>query len=140
LWRWDSIQQMRPLPLYRLEWRISAPKLHLFNSSILKINSNTVGLLIRMALRSRNYQSCPSRPLDPRARLDANSELCKKTDTEALWRPVGDIFEAMREELGPNICAFSEGELAESAEDSVSKGILNYLSYLSIYSWSMNGV
>jgi hypothetical protein len=44
---------------------------------------------------------------------DTNSELCKKGRRLGLWRAISDISEAMREELGPNICAYSESELAE---------------------------
>ncbi|KAH8770455.1 hypothetical protein F5882DRAFT_507465 [Hyaloscypha sp. PMI_1271] len=44
---------------------------------------------------------------------DTNSELCKKGRRLGLWRAVADISEAMREELGPNICAYSENELTE---------------------------
>jgi hypothetical protein len=46
------------------------PKLPLSNNFILETDSNTVGLLIRMALRSRNHQFLLApRPLDPLARL-----------------------------------------------------------------------
>jgi len=43
---------------------------------------------------------------------DTNSELCKKRRRLGLWRAIADISEAMREELGPNLCAYSEEELA----------------------------
>ncbi|KAE9367622.1 hypothetical protein N431DRAFT_383412 [Stipitochalara longipes BDJ] len=45
---------------------------------------------------------------------DTNSELCKKGRRLGLWRAIADISEAMREELGPNICAYSESELEEA--------------------------
>ena len=46
------------------------PKLPLSNNSMLEIDSNTVGLLIQMALRSRSHQFLLApRPLDPLARL-----------------------------------------------------------------------
>ena len=48
---------------------------------------------------------------------DTNSELCKKGRRLGLWRAVADISEAMREELGPNICAYSEQELAEALKN-----------------------
>jgi hypothetical protein len=42
---------------------------------------------------------------------DINSEFCKKGRRLGLWRSIADISEAMREELGPNICAYTELEL-----------------------------
>jgi hypothetical protein len=48
---------------------------------------------------------------------DTNSELCKKGRRLGLWRAVADISEAMREELGPNICAYSESELTEALKN-----------------------
>jgi len=48
---------------------------------------------------------------------DTNSELCKKGRRLGLWRAVADISEAMREELGPNICAYSESELAKALKN-----------------------
>ncbi|KUJ19250.1 uncharacterized protein LY89DRAFT_780239 [Mollisia scopiformis] len=45
---------------------------------------------------------------------DLRSELCKKGRRLGLWRAVADISEAMREELGPNICAYDEWDLAEA--------------------------
>jgi hypothetical protein len=49
---------------------------------------------------------------------DTNSELCKKGRRLGLWRAIADISEAMREELGPNICAYSEKELAEALKNT----------------------
>ncbi len=45
---------------------------------------------------------------------DTNSELCRKRRRLGLWRAVADISEAMREELGPNICAYDENELSKA--------------------------
>jgi hypothetical protein len=45
---------------------------------------------------------------------DTNSELCRKGRRLGVWRAVVDISEAVREELGPNICAYSEPELADA--------------------------
>jgi hypothetical protein len=47
----------------------------------------------------------------------ANSELCKKGRRLGLSRAVPDISEAMREELGRNICAYSESELTEALKN-----------------------
>ncbi|TGO54059.1 hypothetical protein BCON_0113g00190 [Botryotinia convoluta] len=43
-----------------------------------------------------------------------NSELCRKGRRFGVWRAVADISEAMRQELGPDICAYTEDELAAS--------------------------
>ncbi|PMD18329.1 hypothetical protein NA56DRAFT_706936 [Hyaloscypha hepaticicola] len=48
---------------------------------------------------------------------DTNSELCKKGRRLGLWRAIADISEAMREELGPNICTYLEKELAEALKN-----------------------
>jgi hypothetical protein len=45
---------------------------------------------------------------------DTNSDICKKGRRLGLWRAIADISKVMREELGPNICAYSESELAEA--------------------------
>lgn len=45
---------------------------------------------------------------------DLNSELCRKGRRLGLWRAVADISEAMREELGPDICAYDEWELDDA--------------------------
>lgn len=45
---------------------------------------------------------------------DTNSEPCKKGRRLGLWRAIADISEAMRDELGPNICAYAEQELADA--------------------------
>ncbi|KAH9210791.1 hypothetical protein DL95DRAFT_412706 [Leptodontidium sp. 2 PMI_412] len=42
---------------------------------------------------------------------DLNSELCKKGRRLGIWRAVADISE---EELGSNICAYSESEVADA--------------------------
>ncbi len=47
---------------------------------------------------------------------DTNSEFCKKRRRLGTWRAIADIAEAMREELGPDICAYSEEELYEALE------------------------
>jgi len=45
---------------------------------------------------------------------DLQSELCRKGRRLGVWRAVADISEAMREELGPDICAYDEWELNEA--------------------------
>lgn len=45
---------------------------------------------------------------------DVNGEFCKKGRRLGMWRAIADLSEAMREELGPNICAYTEEELAEA--------------------------
>jgi hypothetical protein len=42
---------------------------------------------------------------------DTNSQLCKKGRRMGLWRVVANLLEAMREDLGPNVCACSNKEL-----------------------------
>lgn len=49
---------------------------------------------------------------------DINSEFCRKGRRLGIWRAVADISEALREELGPNICAYSEEELAQALKKS----------------------
>ena len=45
---------------------------------------------------------------------DTNSEFCRKRRRLGLWRAIADISEAMRDALGPNICAYTEHELADA--------------------------
>ena len=43
---------------------------------------------------------------------DYNSKLCKIGRRMGIYRAILDISEAIREDLGPNLCAYSEAELA----------------------------
>ena len=42
---------------------------------------------------------------------DTQSQLCKKGRRMGIYRAIADISEVMREDLGPNLCAYSEAEL-----------------------------
>jgi hypothetical protein len=44
---------------------------------------------------------------------DVNSELCKKGRRLGLWRTILDLADALREDLGPNTCGYSDEELAQ---------------------------
>ncbi|CAG8974677.1 hypothetical protein HYALB_00006411 [Hymenoscyphus albidus] len=41
-----------------------------------------------------------------------NSELCKKKRHLGIWRAIADLSEAMREDLGSDVCAYSNKEIA----------------------------
>jgi hypothetical protein len=47
---------------------------------------------------------------------DSNSEFYRTRRRLGTWRAITDIAEAMREALGPDICAYSEEELYEALE------------------------
>jgi len=71
----------------------------------------------------------PKRLLIPhlihRLDCDTNSEFCKKRRRLGVWRAIADITEAMREELGPDICAYSDHELLKALQ---SRGPVKYYS------------
>lgn len=45
-----------------------------------------------------------------------NSEFCKKKRFLGVWRAIADLSEAMREDLGPNVCAYSNKEIGKVLE------------------------
>ena len=45
---------------------------------------------------------------------EANSELCRKSRRIGIWRAIADMAEAMREDLGTDLCAYSDQELCDA--------------------------
>lgn len=76
---------------------------------------------------------------------DTNSELCRKGRRSGLWRAVTDISEAMREQLGPNLCAYSDQELADAlkmrppVKYHVSHGTSDELGHIGLSSGAPSG-
>ena len=54
---------------------------------------------------------------------DHNSQLCRKRRRMGTYRAIADISEAMREDLGRNLCAYSEDELRKAVR---KQGFIKY--------------
>ena len=71
---------------------------------------------------------------------DTQSQFCKKGRRMGIYRAIADIAEVMREDLGPNLCAYSEAELTAAVRKQrpikyyVSDGDANGVAHIGLSS------